>query len=76
MRSQVPEGYPNINFNYTRTDVPLVDAIPEGYRWADVVETDFWWHIEGAIHVLYNATSFDVAVPIVPGVYDWSGYNS
>lgn len=73
--TRVPEGYTHINFNYTRTDVPLVDKLPEGYRWADVVETDFWWHIEGAVHVLYDAISFDVAIPIVPGDFDREAYS-
>lgn len=46
-----PSGYDNINFNYTKTNIPVLDALPDGYRWADEVECEFWWHIEGAVQI-------------------------
>lgn len=74
------KGYPHINFRYTKTHIPIEDSMPEGYRWADEVEVEYWWHIEGAIGVKVagapgDSDWTDIAVPI-NGLLDQQAYHS
>lgn len=60
--------YPHIDLHYTRTHIPTHDLMPEGYRYADEVETEFWWHIRGAMQVTVRGCPpgefwTDIAVP-------------
>lgn len=71
----VLSAYPNIDFGYVKTHIPIVEELPEDYRWADCVEVDYWWHIEGAVQVRRGKDQTDIAIPISP-LLDTSAYHS
>ena len=65
--ADVCNEYPNIEFGYTQTNIPLLPYLPETHRWADEVEADYWWHIRGAANVLrgddQHGSRTSIAVP-------------
>lgn len=78
--NEVLARYPHINFRYTKTHIPILPELPADYRWADEVEVEYWWHIEGSVQVNRGNRDYppqtDIAIPIEPGLLDPMAYHS